>query len=268
MPAYLQDKVVVITGGGRGIGLGLAHAFAAAGSTIAVLDINPDAAHAAVASLPGSRHLAIPLDVSDESAVNSAALRINADLRGPDVLINNAGVYARGHAATLPLADLHWVHAVNFWGAVHCTRAFLPRLAARPRAHIVNILSEFAHLGFPAKAAYCSSKAALRAFGDCLRHECPRSITVLEAIPPAINTGLVRDARASDSATLKLEADMLAAHALPVERFARAVVRAVERRRERLAVGAFTRGLLLANRLSPRATAALTAWAARRMGVA
>lgn len=253
MSAYIPGKIAVVTGGAGGIGRAIAVALAESGARVAILDLDPRATADAVANLPGSKsHLAIACDVRAVDAVSRAAETIERHFGGADILVNNAGVYARGAALQISLEDLHWVHEVNFWGAVHCTRAFAPLLRRRPRAHIANILSDFAFFGFPHKAAYCSSKAALLAFSDCLRQETRGDgLTVLDAIPPAIDTALVRGAR-GDVAAVNHEAEFIAQHGKSAARFAAAFVGAIESRRERLVYGCETRAALLLARFAPR----------------
>jgi len=78
------------------------------------------------------------------------------------LLVNNGGVSVAAPVEALDLDDLEWLMGVNFFGAVHGCRFFLPHLRRAPRAHVCNVLSDFALFGRPTKSPYCASKFAVR----------------------------------------------------------------------------------------------------------
>ena len=109
----------------------------------------------------GDRVSVHAVDVADRPAVEALPAAV-VDAHGQvDGLINCAGIIQ----PFVPLLDLDYanierVMAVNFWGPVHTTKAFLPHLVARPRAHLVNVSSMGAFLPVPGQTAYGASKAA------------------------------------------------------------------------------------------------------------
>ena len=158
-----EGKVVVITGGAAGIGRTYARRFAAEGAAIVVADLDPAAAEKAVAQLEseGGRGLAHQMDVTDADAAAAMVERAVAELGGIDVLVNNAGVHL--DHAQLPFtleAVPEWrrVLDVNVVGALICSAACRPAMAARRGGAIVNMSSMAAYGG---TGAYGVSKLAL-----------------------------------------------------------------------------------------------------------
>jgi len=158
-----DDKIVVITGGGAGIGRRFAHRFAAEGAAIVVTDIDLGSAERVVTELEadGHRAVAVAMDVTDTSAVQTMADCTVREFGGIDVLINNAGVHL--DHAQLPMtidavADWRHVFEVNVLGPLACAAACRPGMAARGGGSIVNMSSMAAYMG---AGAYGMSKLAL-----------------------------------------------------------------------------------------------------------
>lgn len=250
-----EGRVAVVTGAARGLGEALARGLSAKGVAVALVD-RSDAVGAVAASLSGATHHVT--DVADRTAVERLAAEVVARHGRVDLLVNNAGVAVAGDFEAVPHEDFEWLMGVNFWGAVHGCRAFLPHMRRHPEGHIVNVASSFAWLGFPGKSAYCASKAALRALSESLRAELAGSgIGVTLLFPGPLDTSLVRDGRAVDREKQAKEAEFVRARAVSLERVVRRTLRAVERDRARVLVGADYRLLDAAVRLSP--TGALAA---------
>jgi short-subunit dehydrogenase len=141
---------------------------------------------------------------------------------------------------------------INFWGTVYMTKALLPALTEAPRAAIVNVLSDFGLLGFPTKLPYCASKFAGRGFSVALRADLANTnISVHEVYPPAVDTAIVTSGRAWDAEKQAREAEFLRKRGWSSEATANAIVRGVERDRERILIGRDTRLIDLAVRLFP-----------------
>ena len=118
---------------------------------------------------------------------------------GLNILINNAGVALMGQFHELDQAEMDWLMNINFWGVVHGTRAFLPHLASRREAHIVNLSSIFGIIAPPGQSAYAAAKFAVRGFSESLRHELamansPVRLSVVH--PGGIATNIARNSRA------------------------------------------------------------------------
>ncbi|MDX6214036.1 MAG: 2-keto-3-deoxy-L-fuconate dehydrogenase [Frankiales bacterium] len=142
----------LITGGASGIGLATAQMLRRLGATVAVID-------AAVAGPDG--FLFAQADVTDDARIESAVTGLIAQLGGLDVLVNNAGLGARGGVEDNPLDEWRRVLDVNVLGLVRVTRAALPALRASGSAAIVNTCSIAATAGLPQRALYSASKGAV-----------------------------------------------------------------------------------------------------------
>ena len=248
-----SGTVAVVTGAASGIGRALALELGRRDVVLALLDVDADGLAALSTSLRRcSTHVC---DVGDPEAVGRASLAVIAMHGAVHLLLNNAGISVAGAIEDLALEDLHKSMAANFWGVVHGCQAFLPHLRATARrgdpAAICTVLSDFALCAFPTKAAYAASKYAARAVTEALRAELHGSgITVTAVYPGRTATALIERGRAVDENKRAREAAFLARGMSP-EKVARAIVRALERRRARVLIGLDTRAIDLATRISP-----------------
>ena len=193
-------KIVVVTGAAGGLGRSLCQRFAAAGASIAALDLN-EAALAELATtltVQSKGHSFHACDVTDAAACASAVADITARHGRIDVLINNAGISHRSAFATTRLKVLHRVMDVNFWGAVNATKAALPALT-RSSGLIVTISSIAGFAPLIGRTGYAASKHALHGFFDSLRSELQDDgIDVMIACPSFIATGIDQAALGGD----------------------------------------------------------------------
>ncbi len=132
-----MNRLVVVTGGTRGIGAAIAARFEAAGDTVLA---------------PGRKEC----DVTDEAAVKAYF----AEAGPVDVLVNNAGISSSAPAAKTSLDDWRGQFEVNATGAFLCTRAVLPGMRERDRGRIVTVASTASHVGYRYTAGYTASKHA------------------------------------------------------------------------------------------------------------
>jgi short-subunit dehydrogenase len=173
-----------------------------------------------------------------------------------DLLINNAGVALGGNFDQVSEADFDWLMEINFHGLVRMTRAFLPLLRASDEARIVNLSSLYGLVSPPGQCAYSASKFAVRGFSNALRHELAgSSVGVTLVHPGGVATSIARSARIPADAPpdevqrrLALAERMLR---MPPEKAGEIIVRAVERRRERVLVGKDAKIVSLLERLAP-----------------
>ncbi|KOV64672.1 SDR family NAD(P)-dependent oxidoreductase [Streptomyces sp. MMG1121] len=143
----------LVTGGASGIGRATADLLAARGAQVAVLDRDTTGV--------GKPLLAYRADVTDDASVRTAVQRAAEDLGGLDVLVNNAGIGARGTVEDND--DIEWqrVFDVNVLGMVRTARAALPLLRRSSHAAIVNTCSIAATAGLPQRALYSATKGAV-----------------------------------------------------------------------------------------------------------
>jgi NAD(P)-dependent dehydrogenase (short-subunit alcohol dehydrogenase family) len=207
MTADYTGKVVVITGGAGGIGRALAHRFGKAGARIALLDRSEPTLHEAHSSLnaAGIDTLSVLSDVSDLSDCQRAMKRIADHFGGIDVLINNAGLTQVSPFLTTEVEVYRRVMEVNFFGAVHCTKAAIePLIASRGQIIVTSSIAGFAPL--LARTGYCASKHALHGFFDTLRAELrPQGVGVTLVCPAFTDTAFARSGLAGDGSTLTHE---------------------------------------------------------------
>ena len=140
----LEGKVAVVTGSASGLGKGMAERFAQEGMTVVIADNRLAEAEVAAKEIVGNggRAVAIEVDVTRPESVDALADRVDAELGGASVLVNNAGVLS--HTPLLQAEDKgwHWIVDVNLFGVVHGLQAFLPRLVASGQeGHVVNVAS-------------------------------------------------------------------------------------------------------------------------------
>ena len=189
------DTLVVVTGAGSGIGRETAKAFAADGAEVVVCDIDGAAAEDAAAQVCGAGGTAHPyvLDVADAEAVERFAEQVCAQHGVPDIVVNNAGIGLAGSFLDTPAEQFDRVLDVNLGGVVNGCRAFARRLVDRGTGgHIVNVASMAAYTPLSSLNAYCTSKAAVYMFSDCLRAELDAAGIGLTTIcPGVINTNIV-----------------------------------------------------------------------------
>jgi 2-keto-3-deoxy-L-fuconate dehydrogenase len=144
----------LVTGGASGIGLATAQRLTRDGARVAVLDLAADGP-------PGLDY--VRADVTDDTAVRAAVTQAVSTLGGLDVLVNNAGIGARGGVETNDDDEWRRVLDVNVLGLVRVTRAALPELRRSDSAVIVNTCSVAATAGLPNRALYSASKGAVLA---------------------------------------------------------------------------------------------------------
>ncbi len=158
----LQNKVAIVTGGASGIGLAISQAFANAGATVHILELNEQLARQVVESIngDGGRAQAHTVDVSDQAQVVDVIGQIASE--GPiNILVNNAGVAHVGKADTTAEADFDRIFRINVKGVYNCLFATIPHLKAAGGGVILNMASVASSVGIPDRFAYSMSKGAV-----------------------------------------------------------------------------------------------------------
>uniref|UniRef100_Q07U15 2-hydroxycyclohexane-1-carbonyl-CoA dehydrogenase n=1 Tax=Rhodopseudomonas palustris (strain BisA53) TaxID=316055 RepID=Q07U15_RHOP5 len=192
--ARLQNKTVVITGGGGGIGGATCRKFAQEGAKVAVLDLNLEAAEKVAAEIraAGGTAEAFKCDIADRASVDEAVAATHTKLGPIDVLVNNAGWDIFKPFAKSDPAEWEKLIAINLTGALHMHHAILPGMVERRYGRVVNIASDAARVGSSGEAVYAACKGGLVAFSKTLAREHARhGITVNVVCPGPTDTALL-----------------------------------------------------------------------------
>ena len=188
-----RDKVVLITGGSRGLGLALARQLAGEGARLALLARDADELAKAETDLRARGAADVfPLvaDVTNPAALRTAVATVANRFGRLDVLINNAAALQVGPLEHMDQGDFERAMNTNFWAAFHAVQAALPHLRRRAGARIVNVASFGGEVAVPHMAPYNVSKHALVGFSTSLRAELdPDGIRVLTVTPGVLRTG-------------------------------------------------------------------------------
>lgn len=189
---------VLVTGAASGLGRAIAERYAAAGSAVAVTDIDADAGQR-IAEQLGERAVFRPLDVTDDAAWRDVADWCRHAWGGLDVLVNNAGVAAAGRFERIAVEDWQWIIDINLLGVVRGCRAFVPMFKEAGSGQLVNIASLAALTNLPAMSSYNVSKSAVVALSQTLRHElAPFGIGTTVVCPGFVQTNLGASLRSPD----------------------------------------------------------------------
>jgi 3-oxoacyl-[acyl-carrier protein] reductase len=183
-------RIILITGGTRGIGYAVAEALIKAGDKVAITGTTPDGVARAERALSSSGQVAgVACDVRDAASVQRAVDSAVARFGGLDVVVNSAGVGVGVPIADMPHDEWDRIIGTNLTGVFNTCKAAIPHLRARG-GWIVNISSLASTNPFPGGAAYCASKAGLNAFSDALMQELrDDNIRVTTVLPGSVATG-------------------------------------------------------------------------------
>ncbi|TVO58301.1 3-hydroxybutyrate dehydrogenase [Denitromonas ohlonensis] len=188
----LNDKVSLITGAAGGIGLGIAKRFIAAGSKVAIADINMDAARQVVAELGEDRAMAVAMDVTDEDAVNAGVQAVVDRWGRVDVLVSNAGVQIVHPIEEFPFAAWKKMLAIHLDGAFLTTKAVLPHMYAQGSGSVLLMGSVHSKLASPLKSAYVTAKHGLMGLARVIAKEGgPKGVRANVICPGFVRTPLV-----------------------------------------------------------------------------
>jgi NAD(P)-dependent dehydrogenase (short-subunit alcohol dehydrogenase family) len=230
----LRDKVVLITGGSRGLGLELARVLATKGAKIAICARNEQQLKVAGQELGSlTEVLAVRADLTNISEVNSLVQQVVDHFGKLDVLINNAGVMIVGPENVMEIEDYHKVMDSNVWSALYATKAVMPQFLKRGSGRIVNICSIGGKVAVPHMLPYSVSKFAMVGLSQGMAAELGKhGVHVTTVIPSLMTTGSPRNVtikgdHESEYAWFKI-ADSLPLLAQDSKKAAMSIVQAME----------------------------------------
>jgi NAD(P)-dependent dehydrogenase (short-subunit alcohol dehydrogenase family) len=248
----VRGKVAVVTGAGSGIGRQLALELARRGARLAVSDVDETGLAETVAEVKalGAEVQGAALDVSDRAAVEAYAATVAGQFGVVHQIYNNAGIAGGGQT----ILESDWESydrtlAVNLFGVINGTKAFLPQLIDSGDGHVVNVSSLNGFMAQPTLTAYCASKFGVRGFTEALRTEMIRDrhpVRVTVVHPGGVKTGIASSAlkeaqaRGIEPTAEQLERVRLYNEKLlkmPADRAARIIVDGVEAGKPRVLVG-------------------------------
>ena len=209
----IQNKKILITGGGSGIGFAIAKAFSEKGNQIILAGRNEEKLEKASLSLKNTSY--IVCDVSDDRDVKNLVKQINENFRGIDILVNNAGV-----AKPQPLISPDGIYEnakyemeINYLSVLRLTERLLPFLKASHEAAIINIQSIVSYSPNSNIATYSATKAALHSYSQSLRLVLQKTnphIKVFEVFPPFVDTDLTKGLETEKMSPTEVAQDILA----------------------------------------------------------
>lgn len=168
----LEGRTALVTGASRGIGAAVSRSLAAAGARVVVTARSGAALEALAAELGGGAR-AVPADLTRADDVErlTSVLIEGGDGAAPEILVNNAGIFALAPLERMPVTTFVASLETNLVAPFRVLRAVLPAMRARGRGHIVTIGSVADRVAFPENGAYSPAKHGLRALHEVLRAE-------------------------------------------------------------------------------------------------
>lgn len=192
----LKDKVILITGGGRGIGYEIAKALAEEGARIAINGSNGTALRAASSRIGGDV-FCIEADLFDPDAPEHISREIEKKFGALDILVNNAGIQLNysffDQSYHVVARDIDRELAINLSAPLKLSAAMLPLIRCSHEGAIVNVGSGLALAPKTSAAVYCASKAALRNFTRALRYQANQEdgeLRIVDVMLPMVATNM------------------------------------------------------------------------------
>jgi NAD(P)-dependent dehydrogenase (short-subunit alcohol dehydrogenase family) len=255
-----NDKVVVITGGSRGLGLVLARQLARDGARLVLLARDDEELQRAAADLrdrvPDVEVLAVQADVRKRYDVERAVALVIERFGRVDAAINNAGIIQVGPTDHMAPSDYDDAMNTHFWGPLHVSLAVIPHMRRQRSGRIVNVSSIGGRIAVPHMVPYSASKFALSGFSDGLRAELARdNIAVTTVYPGLMRTGSPVNAQfkgqRSEEYTWFAIADSLPGLTISAERAANQILKACRRGDAELVITIPAKLAILARTLAP-----------------
>jgi NAD(P)-dependent dehydrogenase (short-subunit alcohol dehydrogenase family) len=257
----LRDKVVLISGGSRGLGLVLARHICSQGGKVALLARDPEELARAKTDLVacGGKVLTIECDLLERDQIQAAVRKVIDHFGRVDILINNAGIIEVGPLDHMTREDYDRAMRLHFWAPYELISQILPEMRLWGGGRIVNISSVGGKVATPHFAPYSASKFALTGFSDAIRAELARdNIQVTTVAPGLMRTGSHVNARFKGNHDAEFAWFSASAGAplisMDADRAARKILAACRRGQPSLTLTFGARGAIVGNALFPNLT--------------
>ena len=248
--SFFKDKVVVITGGTEGIGKALIDALIPLGAKISTCARNYDKLYNLQLQYANVMLHAETCDVSNEQDCKKFIESTLKTFGGIDILINNAGISMRALVQDADVEVIRKVMAVNFYGAVYCTKFALPSIIER-KGSIVGVSSIAGYRGLPGRSAYSASKFALQGWLEALRTELFDTGVNVMWVCPGFTTSNIRNAALNKEGQPQGESLMDETKMMPAAECAKYILPAIEKRKRTLVLTFTGKRTVLLNRFFP-----------------
>ncbi len=248
-----MQKVIWITGAGSGIGKAIAMNYAENSNIIIASGRKTQALEALAQELEANNCsiIPLPLDISDESSIETAVSTVIEKYGRIDILVNNAGISQRSLVKETKNEVGRQIMDINFFGTVQLTKAVLPYMLDADSGDIVVISSAAGKFGFHNRSYYSASKHALHGFFDSLSLELHKTgINVLLVCPGRIKTELSKSALVGDGSAYEKQDDRLEG-GVTADKCAKAIKRAVSAKKKEIYLGGREVILIYIKRLFP-----------------
>jgi len=170
----LDKKIAIITGAASGIGLAIARRYVEEGASVAIADLNADAAKAAAADLtklgPG-KAIGLAMDVTSEAQVNDGVAKVVQQWGGVDILVSNAGIQIVHRIEDFPYEEWKKLIAIHLDGAFLTAKACLPHMYKQKSGSIIFMGSVHSKESSPLKSAYVAAKHGILGLARTLAKE-------------------------------------------------------------------------------------------------
>jgi NAD(P)-dependent dehydrogenase (short-subunit alcohol dehydrogenase family) len=267
--ASFTSRVVLITGGSRGLGLALARRFASEGARLVLVSRTSSELDRACHELQamGADVLAFVADLRNSDETDRLMADVLAAAGRLDVLVNNAGVIQSGPIELATIEDFQESLDIHFWAPLRLIRAALPHLPAG-EGRIINISSIGGRVAVPHLIPYCVGKFALAALSDGLRSELAGDgISVLTVTPGLMRTGSHRNVKIRGQHKAEARwfalASAFSLTSMNVDRAAAEIIEASRHGRARVTPGIQARSAQVVDVLAPELSAAIATFVAR-----
>ena len=249
----MRGKVAVITGSSMGIGKATARILAREGAKIVINGRTESRLQQTEKEFKetGLEVLAIAADIATLAGATQLITETIKHFGQIDILINNGGISQRSLAADTEVSVDRRIMEVNYFGTIEITKHLLPYFKKQGRGHLAIVSSLVGKFGTPYRSGYAASKHALHGFFDSLRTEVhDENIKVTMICPGFIRTNVSINALTEKGEKLN-QMDQAQANGMPVDKFSRKMIRAIEKDKSEVYIGGKEKYGVLVKRFLP-----------------